>query len=93
MDIEQLQKLATLSRLNITPEQSPALAEELDNVLSLVDQLQAAKTDGIEPMAHPLQIDQPLRSDTAAQPADRSALQNIAPATEAGLYLVPKVID
>lgn len=93
MDIEQLQKLATLSRLNIAPEESQALAAELDNVLSLVDQLQAAKTEGIEPMAHPLQIDQPLRSDTAAQPADRTALQSIAPATEAGLYLVPKVID
>lgn len=93
MDFEQLQKLATLSRLNIVTEQSAVLAAELDNVLNLVDQLQAAETDGIEPMAHPLSIDQPLRSDQAEQPANRAAFQAIAPATEAGLYLVPKVID
>lgn len=93
MDSEQLQKLATLSRLNIAPEQSAALAAKLDTALQLVDQLQAAQTEGIQPMAHPINIDQPLRDDQAAAAADREALQSIAPATEAGLYLVPKVID
>jgi aspartyl-tRNA(Asn)/glutamyl-tRNA(Gln) amidotransferase subunit C len=93
MDLAQLQKLATLSRLNIAPDQCNALAAELDNVLQLVDQLQAADTAGIEPMAHPLAISQPLRSDRAEAEADRSAFQAIAPAVDAGLYLVPKVIE
>jgi aspartyl-tRNA(Asn)/glutamyl-tRNA(Gln) amidotransferase subunit C len=93
MDHEQLQKLATLSRLTITAEQQAPLAAELDNVLALVDQLQAADTHGVAPMAHPLDIAQPLRSDIASASADRAAFQAIAPATEAGLYLVPKVID
>lgn len=93
MDPQQLQKLATLSRLNIAADQQTLLAAELDNVLQLIDQLQAANTQGVAPMAHPLDIDQPLRADVASAAADREAFQATAPATEAGLYLVPKVID
>ena len=62
-------------------------------MLNLVDQLQAADTEGVAPMAHPLDATQRLRADEVTEPNQRESFQAIAPASEAGLYLVPKVID
>nr|BFE91447.1 hypothetical protein GCM10020185_19830 [Pseudomonas brassicacearum subsp. brassicacearum] len=55
--------------------------------------MQAVNTDGIEPLAHPLEASQRLRADVVTESNHREAYQSIAPAVENGLYLVPKVID
>jgi aspartyl-tRNA(Asn)/glutamyl-tRNA(Gln) amidotransferase subunit C len=65
----------------------------LGDVLTLIDQLQAADTAGVEPMAHPLDAVQRLRADVVSEPDQRTALQAIAPAVADGLFLVPKVIE
>ena len=62
-------------------------------MLTLIDQLQAADTAGVEPMAHPLDAVQRLRADVVSEPDQRTALQAIAPAVADGLFLVPKVIE
>lgn len=93
MDRSEIQKLATLAKLNISADAVDEVAESIANVLALVDQLQAADTRGVEPMAHPLDAVQRLRPDEVTEPNQRAAFQAIAPATENGLYLVPKVID
>ena len=59
----------------------------------LVDDMAAVDTEGVEPMANPFDATQPLRADEITEPDRREALQNGAPATERGLYLVPRVID
>jgi len=95
MTIERadIEKLAELARIRITEENVAATIRSLGNVLQLVDQLQAADTTGIAPMAHPLDAVQRLRPDVVTETDQRQAFQAIAPATENGLYLVPKVIE
>ena len=71
----------------------PGYARNLSDILALVEQLNAVDTAGVEPMAHPLDATQRLRPDEVTETDEREAFQAIAPQTEAGLYLVPKVIE
>lgn len=93
MDRSEIEKLAQLARLEIRADALDEVADRISNVLALVDQLQALDTAHVEPMAHPLDAVQRLRADTVTEPDCRAAFLAIAPATENGLYLVPKVID
>jgi aspartyl-tRNA(Asn)/glutamyl-tRNA(Gln) amidotransferase subunit C len=88
-----IEKVAVLARIRLDDEQIPALENDLSNILSLVDQLSAANTDDVEPLAHPLDAVQRLRADEVTESNQREAFQAIAPATESGLYLVPRVIE
>ena len=82
-----------LARLAIEPEESDTVLASLNRVLALVDQMRAVDTQGIEPMAHALDVTQRLRPDEACEPDQRALYQSVAPAIEDGLYLVPKVIE
>jgi len=90
---EDIEKVAVLARIRVDDEQVSALEKDLGNILDLVDQLAAADTDSVEPMAHPLNAVQRLRVDEVTETNQREAFQAIAPATENGLYLVPRVIE
>jgi aspartyl-tRNA(Asn)/glutamyl-tRNA(Gln) amidotransferase subunit C len=95
MAIEQdeIEKIAELARIRIGDEQIGDVTRRITEILSMVDELQAADTAGVEPMANPLDATQRLRSDEVTESNRRDAFQAIAPAVEQGLYLVPKVID
>jgi aspartyl-tRNA(Asn)/glutamyl-tRNA(Gln) amidotransferase subunit C len=93
VDRSDIAKLAELTRLQITDEHAGAVAESIGDVLSLIDQLQAVDTNGVKPMAHPLDAMQRLRADVVTEENQREALQTNAPAADAGYFLVPKVID
>lgn len=93
MDPSDIQKIAHLARLEISSDVAEETAKSITEVLALVDQLQSVDTDGVEPMAHPLDATQRLRADIVTEQNQREAYQAVAPATEDGLYLVPKVID
>ena len=95
MAIEQdeIEKIAELARIRISGEQIGLVTQRITEILQMVDQLQAVDTQGIEPMANPLDATQRLRADVVTQSNRREAFQAIAPAVENGLYLVPKVID
>ncbi|HEY8385309.1 MAG TPA: Asp-tRNA(Asn)/Glu-tRNA(Gln) amidotransferase subunit GatC [Porticoccaceae bacterium] len=88
-----IEKLAELARIQISEDDIATTLDRLTSVLQLVDQLQSADTAGIEPMAHPLDAVQRLRADVVTEPDRREAFQAIAPATDQGLYLVPRVIE
>lgn len=90
---EDIEKVAVLARIRVNDQQVAELENDLGNILNLVDQLQGADTSNTPPMAHPLDAVQRLRVDEVTETNQREAFQAIAPATEAGLYLVPKVID
>lgn len=85
--------VAHLARIALTPDEIPAHVKNLSKILELVEQMNAVDTTGIEPMAHPQDITQPLREDVVTEPNLREKMQRCAPLTEAGLYLVPKVIE
>ena len=90
---QTVNRIAHLARIAIKPEETARLTKEFNHVLALVDQLRAIDTQSVEPMAHPLDMSQPLRQDKVTEPDVRASAQKIAPKTEAGLYLVPKVIE
>ena len=94
---DQLHRIAQLARIAVSPEETLAVAGRLNQVLGLIDQLQAVDTRGIEPMSHALDaelaVQQRLRLDAVTEPDQREAIQGQAPAVERGLYLVPKVIE
>jgi len=90
---KDIEKVAVLARIRVDEEQVSALEKDLGNILDLVDQLSAADTDSVAPMAHPLDAVQRLRPDEVTETNEREAFQEIAPATENGLYLVPRVIE
>ena len=90
---KDIEKVAVLARIRVDEAQISALEKDLGNILDLVDQLSAADTDSVEPMAHPLNAVQRLRADEVTETNQREAFQSIAPATENGLYLVPRVIE
>ena len=90
---DQLQRIALLARIDVSPEEAQSVTERLNRVLGLIDQLQSVDTKGIEPMSHALDVVQRLRLDEVTEPDRRDAYQKGAPALEQGLYLVPKVIE
>jgi aspartyl-tRNA(Asn)/glutamyl-tRNA(Gln) amidotransferase subunit C len=89
-----VEAIAHLARLEITERELPVYVESLSAIIAFVEQLSAATTDGVLPMAHPLEGQlQPLRDDCVTESDHRDRYQANAPAVEAGLYLVPKVIE
>jgi aspartyl-tRNA(Asn)/glutamyl-tRNA(Gln) amidotransferase subunit C len=93
IESSDIAKLAKLARIEINEADARETASRISDVLALVDQLQAVNTDGVLPMAHPLDAVQKLRPDVISETNQRDAFQAIAPATQDGLYLVPKVIE
>ncbi|MDR2259776.1 MAG: Asp-tRNA(Asn)/Glu-tRNA(Gln) amidotransferase subunit GatC [Azoarcus sp.] len=90
---EQVGRLARLARLAVSDDAIDATRAQLDDILALVAQMRAIDTNGIEPMSHPQELAARLREDAVTETDRRAAFQAIAPHAEAGLYLVPKVIE
>ncbi len=93
LDKSDVENIAHLARLAIGEEDVPAYAENLSNILTLVEQMNSVDTSGVTPMAHPLDMAQRLREDVVSEENQREHLQQHAPAVENGLFLVPKVIE
>ena len=90
---DDVRRLARLARIAIDPEESGAVLDRLNRVLGLIEEMRKVDTQGIEPMAHALDLVQRLRSDEVREANQRDAYQSVAPAVQDGLYLVPKVIE
>jgi len=93
VDRNDIEKIARLARISVDDASIDELTQRLGNILNLVDQLQSVDTQGIAPMANPHDAIQRLRADEVTEQNMREAYLAIAPQTEAGLYLVPKVIE
>ena len=90
---DDVNKIAYLARLGIDAQDTESYAKDLSGILDLVAQMSAVNTDNVAPMAHPLDQVQRLRADQVSEENQRDVFQAIAPQIEAGLYLVPKVIE
>jgi aspartyl-tRNA(Asn)/glutamyl-tRNA(Gln) amidotransferase subunit C len=93
LSLDDVSRIARLARIEISPAEAAQTRDQLNAILDFVAQLQAVNTDGIAPMAHAVDVVQRLRPDAVSETDRRDAFQAIAPETEAGLYLVPKVIE
>lgn len=97
---QDVTRIARLARIELTPDQRDRAQDELNGILHLIERLQAADTEGVEPLAHPLSAHQDislrLRPDVVteiASEARRADLLANAPDARDGLFLVPKVIE
>ncbi|MBW7902013.1 MAG: Asp-tRNA(Asn)/Glu-tRNA(Gln) amidotransferase subunit GatC [Rhodocyclaceae bacterium] len=93
LTLEQVRRVAHLARIDISESEAESTLGHLNGIFSLIEAMQAVDTRGIEPMAHARDVAQRLREDRVTEENRRAAFQAVAPETEAGLYLVPKVIE
>ncbi len=93
IDADEVAQIAHLARLAVNAEVSQAHAQNLSEILAFVERLGAVDTTGVEPLAHPLEMTQRLRPDEVCEDNQRERFQAIAPLTEDGHYLVPRVIE
>lgn len=93
LDKTTIGQIAWLARLSLDSNELDAYRSDLDRILELVNQLDAATTTDIAPLAHPLDLKARLRPDTVTEVDERELFQALAPAARDGYYLVPKVID
>ena len=93
LDKSEVEKIAKLARLHISAAGADEVANRITDILALIDQMQSIDTESVEPMAHPLDVVQRLRVDEITESDRREELQTLAPETQGGLYLVPKVIE
>lgn len=93
LSIADVEKVARLARLAMTEQEIQTAQAQLSNIFGLIAEMQAVDTTGIEPMSHSQDLSQRLRDDNVSEANQREVFQAIAPQTEAGLYLVPQVIE
>ena len=89
----EVERIAWLARLSIHEADIPSYTHQLSSILEFVNQLNTVETVDILPLAHPLDLAARLREDIVSEGDQREEFQAIAPRVEAGLYLVPKVIE
>ena len=93
MNTQELNKLAFLARLKIKPNEQDALSDSLQDVLKFIEHLDLAESETIEPLAHPLEVFQRLRTDQPDQSNQLEQIRTVAPNMQEGFYIVPKIID
>ena len=89
----EVEKIAHLARISLSAADISLYTHHLSNILALVEQMNRVDTASLTPMAHPLEATARLRPDVVSETNQRDHFQTIAPQVEAGLYLVPKVIE
>ncbi len=90
---KDLKQIARLAYLDIDPEDSSKLTDEVNSIMDFVEQLSSVDTSQVSPLFHPLALHQRLRPDTITEESCIAELEAIAPQFEDNLYLVPKFIE
>lgn len=93
LTIQEIRNIADLARIELTDAETASTQSKLNSIFGLIEQMQAIDTSGVMPMSHPHESAQRLRDDTVTESDRRDDFQRIAPRTEDGLYLVPRVIE
>ena len=93
LNLDDIKRIAHLARIEVSDNEAQETLNKLSGILGLIEQMQAVDTTGITPMSHSQDVTQRLREDVVTQTNQRELFQSIAPATQDGLYLVPRVIE
>ncbi len=93
LDKAEVEKIAHLARLHISEADTEEVTTRITDILTLIDQMKTVDTESVEPLAHPLDMVQRFRADVVTETNTRDQLQDLAPESQDGLYLVPKVIE
>tara|TARA_B100001173_G_C15976399_1_gene542401 strand:+ start:175 stop:462 length:288 start_codon:yes stop_codon:yes gene_type:complete len=92
-DNDEIKKIAHLARININKNEADKVREKLEGIMGLIEQMTQVNTDGIEPMAHALDIKQPLREDKVTEEDIREKSLKLSNETDQSLFIVPRVIE
>ena len=93
LTLADVQRIAHLARIEVEPHEAAQVLAQLTGIFRLIEDMQAVNTDGVEPMSHAQDVMLRWRDDEVTESDQRALFQSIAPQVEAGLYLVPKVIE
>jgi aspartyl-tRNA(Asn)/glutamyl-tRNA(Gln) amidotransferase subunit C len=93
LSVDDVQRAAHLARIEITSDEAADVRNKLEGVFEMIERMRAVDTTGIVPMSHAHDAMLPLREDIVTESDRHGLYQRGAPAVEAGLYLVPKVIE
>ena len=93
LTLQQVRRVAHLARIEVSDAEAESTLGHLNGIFTLIEEMQSVDTQGVKPMAHAQDLAQRLREDRVTEENRREAFQAVAPETEAGLYLVPKVIE
>jgi len=97
LSASDIARIASLARLQLASDESERMLSQINGFFDLVERMRSVDTAGVEPLAHPVaaieDVTLRLRDDIVSEPDQREANQRSAPAVEAGLFLVPKVIE
>ena len=93
MDELTIQRLLSLSQLSLDDVAEKKISRDLDAIIGFIEIMDKVDTEGVEPLAHAVELDQPLRKDDAVGAISRDLYQSRAPKTRDGFYIVPKVLD
>ena len=93
LSLQEVQRIAELARIGISDAEARAVQSQLNGIFELIGQMQKVSTEGVEPMSHAQGMELRLREDVKTERDQRQQFLSVAPETEQGLYLVPKVIE
>lgn len=98
LTLDDVSRIAKLAQLELNDQQKANSLAELNTIFGLVEQMRAVNTEGITPLSHPIAALMPelalrLREDMVSEENQREHFQQVAPATQDGLYLVPRVVE
>ncbi len=93
LKLDDVRRVAHLARVAIDEAEAEAVLSQLNDVFTLIAEMQAVDTREVTPMSHALDVVQRLREDAVTESDQRTLYQSVAPSVEGGLYLVPKVIE
>lgn len=93
LSLDDVKRVANLARIEIGEDEARTALTQLSGIFGLIEQMQAVDTSAIQPMSHAQDLTQRLRDDVVTESDQRELFQSIAPQVEAGLYLVPRVIE
>ena len=93
LDLAQVRRIADLARIEVTDAEAQRVLDQLNDIFRMIERMQAVDTDGVEPMAHPLDGAQRLRNDVVTASDERAAILANAPEQQDGLFLVPRVLE
>jgi len=91
--VDNFDKLSQLAQIAFTEAEGKACLSDLERMIDMIDTMNAVDTEGVSPLAHPLDETQRLRPDTVTEQVERDRYQKLAPHAAEGLYLVPRVLD
>ena len=93
LTLDDVNRIAHLARIEVEPREAEQVLAQLAEIFRMIEEMQAVDTEGVEPMSHAQDVTLRTRDDQVTETDQHLLFQSIAPQVDAGLYLVPKVIE